>query len=187
MSSLTKKAIRGCFLRLLEQYPLSEISVRMIAEECGINRKSFYYHYRDIPALLEEIISDGADSIIADYNELGSVEDCLAVMIDTIIGHKNIIRHVFGSVSRDIFEENLLKVCDYLIRSYVASVSVGFDILPDDKELVIGYYRGLCFGLILEWMSKGMRPDIRDSFHRICTLRHGMVDEMMRRMEESRA
>ena len=58
MPNFTKQAIQDSFLKLLNQQPLSKISVRSIVEDCGINRNSFYYHYQDIPALLGEIIKD---------------------------------------------------------------------------------------------------------------------------------
>ena len=48
MPNFTKQAIKDSFLKLLNQQPLSKISVRSIVEDCGINRKSFYYHDQDI-------------------------------------------------------------------------------------------------------------------------------------------
>lgn len=48
MPNFTKKAIRASFIRLLGQMPLSQISVRRICEDCGVNRNSFYYHYHEI-------------------------------------------------------------------------------------------------------------------------------------------
>ena len=38
-----------------------------IVEKCGINRNSFYYHYQDLPALIEEIIKEEAEAIIRKY------------------------------------------------------------------------------------------------------------------------
>ena len=43
MSGFTKQAIQASFLKLPDTYPLRDITVRMITEDCGINRKSFYY------------------------------------------------------------------------------------------------------------------------------------------------
>ena len=56
MPNFTEKAIKVSFMKLLNAQPLNQISVRDIVEECGINRNSFYYHYQDIPALIEEIV-----------------------------------------------------------------------------------------------------------------------------------
>ena len=56
MANFTQKAIKETFIALLEEHPLSDITVKNIVETCGINRNSFYYHYQDIPALIEEIV-----------------------------------------------------------------------------------------------------------------------------------
>ena len=69
MANFTEKAIKASFLKLLNERPLTKITVRDIVEDCGINRNSFYYHYRDIPALLEELITEQADEKIS-FNKL---------------------------------------------------------------------------------------------------------------------
>ena len=65
MSNLTERAIKESFIKLLGEKPLAQISVRMIVEDCGINRNSFYYHFQDIPTLLGEIIREEVDRIIS--------------------------------------------------------------------------------------------------------------------------
>lgn len=51
MANFTRKAIKDTFLKLLNQRPLTQITVKDIVEDCGINRNSFYYHFEDLPAL----------------------------------------------------------------------------------------------------------------------------------------
>ena len=48
MLQLTKKAIVNSFIKLLNEKPLDKITVKNIAEDCGINRNTFYYHFRII-------------------------------------------------------------------------------------------------------------------------------------------
>ena len=64
MSPYTKQAIKNSFLKLLNERPLSQVTVKAIVEDCGINRNSFYYHFQDIPSLIEEIIREAADNLI---------------------------------------------------------------------------------------------------------------------------
>ena len=73
MANFTEKAIKASFLKLLNERPLTKITVRDIVEDCGINRNSFYYHYRDIPALLEELITEQADNIMKKYPSISSL------------------------------------------------------------------------------------------------------------------
>lgn len=63
-SELTRKAIMQSFLDILGDKPLDKITVSDITAKCGVNRNTFYYHYQDIPALLEEILSDKADEFV---------------------------------------------------------------------------------------------------------------------------
>ena len=64
MANFTKKAIREAFIQLLEERPLSQITVKDIVDRCGVNRNTFYYYYQDIPQLLETIVSQDVDRII---------------------------------------------------------------------------------------------------------------------------
>ena len=53
MPNFTKKAIKDSMKKLLNERPLNQITVKDIVEDCGINRNSFYYHFEDMPSLIE--------------------------------------------------------------------------------------------------------------------------------------
>ena len=44
---ITKRVLADSIRKLMEQRPLAKISVGDIVEECGLNRNSFYYHFKD--------------------------------------------------------------------------------------------------------------------------------------------
>ena len=46
-SNITKNTLAVSMKKLMEKKPFSKISVGDICEDCGMNRKSFYYHFRD--------------------------------------------------------------------------------------------------------------------------------------------
>ena len=46
-SGITKKALAEALKQLMEEMPFAKISVADICEHCDMNRKSFYYHFRD--------------------------------------------------------------------------------------------------------------------------------------------
>lgn len=51
MSAYTKQAIKNAFLKLLNDRPLNQVTVKAIVEDCGINRNTFYYHLPTFPRL----------------------------------------------------------------------------------------------------------------------------------------
>lgn len=46
-SSITKKALANAMKELMEQKKFSKINVGEICSLCNMNRKSFYYHFKD--------------------------------------------------------------------------------------------------------------------------------------------
>lgn len=51
----TKMVIRDAFLTLVKTKPIQKITIADICELADISRPTFYLHYRDIYALLDEI------------------------------------------------------------------------------------------------------------------------------------
>ena len=46
-SNITKRALAQAMKELIEEIPFEKINVGQICERCNMNRKSFYYHFRD--------------------------------------------------------------------------------------------------------------------------------------------
>ncbi len=63
MSGFTKEIIAKTFTELLDEKPMSKITVKDIVERCGVNRNTFYYHFRDIPDVVEFILKRKWDEI----------------------------------------------------------------------------------------------------------------------------
>lgn len=46
-SNITKRALAAALKELMEELPFEKINVAHICEHCDMNRKSFYYHFKD--------------------------------------------------------------------------------------------------------------------------------------------
>ena len=53
MSEITKRAFASSLKKMLAKRPLEKIRVIDITEDCGVNRQTFYYHFHDIPEVVE--------------------------------------------------------------------------------------------------------------------------------------
>lgn len=178
MANFTKKAIRETFVGLLREKPFSEITVKDIVDRCEINRNTFYYHYRDLKALIEELLREQAAAIIREYPSVSSIAECFDAVTGYAAERKKIIMHLFLSVSRESFERSLTEVCDYFVRTYVDTALAEVPIGEPEKATVISYYRGVCFGLIMEWLNRGMSDSFRDEIRRIFLMKKDFTGEM---------
>ena len=171
MATFTKKAIRNAFLTLLDEHPLNKITVKDITDACGMTRNTFYYHYDDIPALIEEIFISEIDRIISTYPSLDSIEECLRVAMGFAVEHKKALLHIYKSSNRDIYENYLWEICRYTVTTYIA----------EDKDAIIHYLKCGCFGMVIDWMNCGMNDATRQRLLRICELKRGMAGELVSR------
>ena len=185
MASFTKMAIKAAFLKLLNERPLSQITVKDIVEVCGINRNSFYYHFQDIPSLIEEIVTEEADRIIAEYPTIDSIETCLTAVLDFAQKNRRAILHIYNSVNRAMFEQYLWKVCKYAVGTYGNGVFANKPIKEADRDLILRFYECECFGMVIAWMNDGMKENYDESIHRLCELKKGTLEEMVERSLQS--
>ena len=181
MSLSARESIKASFRKLLEERPLREITVREIVQDCGVNRNSFYYHFKDIPALLEEIITEYADQIITSQGPAASLADCLETAARFAQENRQAVLHINQSAHRDLFELCLMRVCRRVVEDFAAAAIGSLRLRPEDREAIVRFYQCECFGQVVEWLNSGMRYDIAGQFRRICQLGEGMTELLLRR------
>lgn len=176
-----KDSIKAAFLKLLEERPLREITVKDIVQACGVNRNSFYYHFKDIPALLEEIITEYAGQIIKAQGPALSLADCLETACRFAQENRQAVLHINQSAHRDLFERCLMDVCRKVVQDFAAAAIGNVPIAREDREVLIRFYQCECFGQAVEWLNSGMRYDMTRQFRRLCELGEGMTEMLLRR------
>ena len=164
MSAYTKQAIKNSFLKLLNDRPLNQVTVKAIVEDCGINRNTFYYHFTDIPSLATEIITERADQIIRQYANPDSPEACLNAAVQFMTENRRAVMHI----------------CRHTVEAYAAAAYGDLPLSKEDREILIRFWQCECYGQIVEWLSNDMKYDIQAQFSRLCTFYRGGFEAMAR-------
>lgn len=184
MANFTGRAIKETFIKLLEERPLKEITIKDIVERCGINRNSFYYHYQDLPSLIEEIIKEEAEMIIQAYPSVNSIVECFDAVIEFASHRKKAIMHIYRSLGREVFEQNLMMVSEYFVHNYVNTTLSQENITEENKKTIIDYYKCVCFGLTIDWLNHGMTEEYTRSIRRIFLLKKDLAMEISQLLED---
>ena len=175
MSKLTQKAIQNSFLKLLESKPIDHITIKDITDDCGISRNTFYYHYADLPALVEELLMQNAEELMHAYPNVESLEECLDVGARFVLDYRRAANHIYNSSHRYIYERCLMKVCRKTIATYF-SVALPETILTDEeREIMIEYYKCFSFGIVADWCDNGMKDDYVSSFRKLLDIRRKLI------------
>ncbi len=184
MANFTKNAIRASFLKLLDERPLTKITVKDITDDCGINRNSFYYHFQDIPSLIQEIFTQEIERIIHEHPSIDSLEECIEIASSFAMENKRAILHIYNSVNRDIFEQYLWQACEQTVITYSHTAFPDSKLSPDDRRTLLYFHTCNTFGIVSGWLHSGMRLDMSAFGSRLCEITRGMFEEMIRRCEQ---
>ncbi|MBQ9828416.1 MAG: TetR/AcrR family transcriptional regulator C-terminal domain-containing protein [Lachnospiraceae bacterium] len=183
MPRFTKRAIKAAFVRLLEKKPFDKITVKDIAQECGINRNSFYYHYEDISALIKDILKGLADAVFDENSRIASMPEAERTVVAFVMKKKRAAYHLYNSSGREIYEKQLMDVCRSAAGRVVDDACVGRNISARDRDIMIRAYKDFIYGAVIDWMESGMNYDIISEFERFSKLTEGRVASMLDRAE----
>ena len=159
MSQLTKRALEQSLKNLLLKKPLTKITVGDIAEDCGINRMTFYYHFRDIYDLVEWVCMEDARKALADNKTYETWQQGFVRIFDAVRENKPFIMNVYRCVSREQVEKYLTPLTDDLLMGVINELSAGMVVRAEDKAFIAQVYSYAFVGLMLDWIKDEMKQD----------------------------
>lgn len=157
----TKQALAESLKKLMRAKPFSKITVTEIVNDCGVNRKTFYYHFEDIYALLSWIFEEEAVNIIKKFYLLNDYDEAMEFIYEYISENKDLLRNAydaFGSVElSSFFHMSFVGLNESLIESVEQKMHKR---LPErTREYLCEFLTEASGGLLLNIISGNMHFD----------------------------
>ena len=177
MTSLTKRAIIQSFMHLASKKPLEKITVRDVVDHCGINRNTFYYHFQDIYAVLEEICLSGTAKMDPTL-PLGEMLSALfLVLIDYAGRYPKAMAHIAASVGQSGAERYFAKGFDETVCAVLERETAGKQ-SPGALHTATVFLRHAFIGLFIDWINAGGKIDGKRLATRIAVITQGVCDSL---------
>lgn len=181
MSQTTKRALEASLKNLLRQKPLDKITINEIAEDCGISRMTFYYHFKDIYDLVEWSCLEDASRALEGKKTHDTWQQGFLQIFEAVQENKPFIVNVYHSVSREQVEQYLYKLTYDLLIGVVEEQAAGMSVSDEDKRFIADFYKYAFVGLMLDWIRKDMREDPAELVKRLDELIHGNIAAALER------
>lgn len=182
MSQVTKRALEASLKHLLLQKPLNKITINDIAEDCGINRMTFYYHFKDIYDLVEWSCQEDASRALAGKKTYETWQQGLLQIFEAVQENKPFILNVYHCVSREQVEAYLYKVTYQLLEDVVEEQAAGMSVRQEDKAFIATLYKYMFVGLMLDWIKDGMKGNPQLIVEHLEQVIHGSVKTALERL-----
>ena len=183
MSQVTKRALEQSLKNLLLKKPLTKITVGDITDDCGINRMTFYYHFKDIYDLVEWSCLEDAKRALEEKKTYDTWQQGLLQIFKAVQENKPFILNVYRCVHREQVEKYLQPLVDQLLLNVINEEAAGITVRDEDKQFIAQVYSYMFIGLMLDWIKDDMREDPEEIVSRLATLIKGSVAAALARFQ----
>ncbi len=177
----TRGAIIKAFGQLLEEKPMNKITVKDIVERCSINRNTFYYHFRDIPALFEQMMEDRVEQLVQNHYQPSQPIECIRPMLQYGVAHRNAVLHVYRAIPREAFLSYINRMAQHFVEKYMTAATSDRSIPAENIAVTTHFFKCSIVGLLLDWLDAGMDYDALSLSQQICALFSGSAKSALSR------
>lgn len=186
MSQTTKRALEASLKQLLLTKPLTKITINDIAQDCGINRMTFYYHFKDIYDLVEWCCIEDAAKALEGKKTYDTWQQGFLNIFRAVEENKPFIMNVYRSVSREQVEQYLYKVTYGLLIGVVEEKASDMTVREEDKKFIADFYKFAFVGIMLDWIRNDMKEDPEKIIGRLSILIQGDITRALEKYRTDR-
>ncbi|MGN0369325.1 MAG: TetR/AcrR family transcriptional regulator C-terminal domain-containing protein [Butyrivibrio sp.] len=151
----TKKMFADALKQAMRTRPFRKITVSELIEECNVNRKTFYYHFEDVYALLKWTFEQEAIEVVKNFNLLVDSEEAINFVMDYVEENNYILNCVYDSIGRDELKRFFCADFSEVIMSLIGQVEEieNKKIEPSYKEFLCNFYVEALSGMLIDWIK----------------------------------
>jgi len=187
VSQTTKRALGASLKKLLLQKPLNKITINDITEDCGVNRMTFYYHFKDIYDLVDWLLEEDAQKLLENGFGYEKWNDIFLQILQQVQENRTLVLNVYRSIGREQVEQYLYRMLDPALCEFIDRESQGIDIQDEDKQFIVDLYKYAIVGVLLEWIRKDMKEEPEKIAGRLNMLLHGSARQAVYRCRANNA
>ena len=148
-SNITKRALALALKELIKTHPIEKISVGNICDVCGMNRKSFYYHFQDKYELINwiyytEFLKTALENPINDSRELLDAICCY------FYENREFYAKTFRIEGQNSFSDYFCSVVHRILAEQLSDIFPAEDPIDPYAE----FYTDAIVCAIKKWLSK---------------------------------
>lgn len=159
MAVKTKKALALTLLDLLEEKSMDDITIIDIVERQGVNRQTFYYHYKSMDEIAEYLFALITENTVGENKTYDTWQKGFESIFKIISVKKNVVRHVWTSKSSAHFDKFLKDTTFNFLYNVIEELVEREDIKAseENKRYLGNIYTSIFKCVLDEWIEGGMK------------------------------
>ncbi|MDE7294431.1 MAG: TetR/AcrR family transcriptional regulator C-terminal domain-containing protein [Oscillospiraceae bacterium] len=146
------------FKTRLNEMPYEKIKITDLCRDCGVNRQTFYYHFRNLEDLAAQFIHTEAEALLKLDDTPFVWEDKIGALIEYLDSNREMCLSVLSSMEHRLLRNILAEDTERLIRKISDSTGISatpaviLNVSADEKEFYIKFYSLAVSGLMESYL-----------------------------------
>lgn len=182
VSLQTKTALAKSLKKFMIKKPLSKITVSEIITDCNVNRKTFYYHFQDIYALLKWMLEQEAIEVVKNFDLLIDYEDAVRFVISYVNENAHILNCAYDSMGRDELKRFFYNDFVSLTRKVVSDTEEQCGLSASDsfKDFLCDFLTEAIAGMLVNGFKEKVKANRGDVIQNMDVIFNSLPDILRR-------
>ncbi len=183
----TKTALAASLKKFMKKKPLGKITVSEIITDCNVNRKTFYYHFEDIFALLKWMLEQEAIEVVKNFDLLIDYEDAIRFVIRYVEENAHILNCAYDSMGRDELKRFFYNDFVSLVKNVVDDTEerCGLSVTNDFKNFLCDFLTEATAGMLVNGFKEKSKFQQSDVVCNITVILNSLPDMLRRAPQKS--
>ena len=157
----TKKLFAEALKKIILQKSFSKVTVSELIRECGVNRKTFYYHFSDVYDLLKWTLEQEAIDVVKNFDLIVDYEEAILFVIEYIKVNNKFLNNIYDSLGRDelkrFFYTDFVGIVEIIIGK--AEEETHKKLTDNFKKFLAAFYTEAIAGTLVEVGLEKIEPE----------------------------
>ncbi|MGN0993820.1 MAG: TetR/AcrR family transcriptional regulator C-terminal domain-containing protein [Butyricicoccus sp.] len=187
LSQKRKEQMAESLKKLMKQKSLQKITIQEIADDCGMNRYTFYYHFKDIYDLLSWVFHEEALSLIRKSDNCLTWQEGFLLFLRSIRENREVFQCALNSLGQDALRAMFYQEVSHLMQLFLTDVGGKYQVSQAFRGFLGDFYIAALSGIIVEWIRRDLDLSEDDMMRYLRLTLDGQIDAILGRAEQEGA
>lgn len=178
ISKMTKELFAESLKKYMKKKPINKITIQEIAQDCGLNRRTFYRHFKDIYDLLEWIFQTEVENKINQYLDFSHWHSIFLDLFEYFYYNKEICYCVIKYSNREHLEIFLYDLIIKLVKPVMEQEFYNVELSQKRRDFLSNFYALSFTAIFIQWMGNGNKEDPKEIVDNISLILKGSIERI---------
>ncbi len=184
LSQKRKEQMAASLKKLMAKKSLQKITIQEIADDCGMNRYTFYYHFQDIYDLLSWTLHQDAVSLLHRSEKCLTWEDGLYLFLQNIREDAVVYKCILNSLAHETLRTMFFEEASHLVQLYLADLKGSHRISENYLHFLRDFFTSAFCGFFLEWIRNDLNMPEETIIKYLRVTLDGTLESIFQRSEK---